>query len=162
NRHPSDLGEVLTVVGGLLLPLVIYVAYRFGAALIAQNADEEREPNALSELFSSLPPGSGWWLLAAWAFILFAVPGRANTLELSIIAGAGYVIWTGMREEEAADLMVLGLALAGALLLLLGDYVYLRDNFDNSPSYRMNTVFKLYYQTWLLLAAGAPYGVAAI
>jgi YYY domain-containing protein len=162
NRHPSDLGEVLTVVGGLLLPLVIYVAYRFGAALIAQNADEEREPNALSELFSSLPPGSGWWLLAAWAFILFAVPGRANTLELSIIAAAGYVIWTRMREEEAADLMVLGLALAGALLLLLGDYVYLRDNFDNSPSYRMNTVFKLYYQTWLLLAAGAPYGVAAI
>jgi uncharacterized membrane protein len=153
---------MLTVVGGLLLPLIVFVAWRFAAALVAQNVNGDRTAPGLPGLFNSLPPGSGWWLLGAWAFILFAIPGRANILELSIIAAAGYVIWTRLREEEPANLMVLCLVLAGALLLLLGDYVYLRDNFDNSPSYRMNTVFKLYYQTWLLLAAGAPYAVAAI
>ena len=52
---------------------------------------------------------------------------------------------------RALSPLVLGLALAGALLLLVGDYLYLRDNFDNSPSYRMNTVFKLHRFAWLLL-----------
>lgn len=162
NRHPTNLGEMLTLAGGLLLPLIVFVGYRFGAALLSQNADAERLATGLPEFLDGLPPGSGWWLAGAWVFILFAVPGRANLLELSIIGAAGYIIWTRLRDEEPANLMVLGLALAAALLLLTGDYAYLRDNFDNSPSYRMNTVFKLYYQTWLLLAVAAPYAVAAV
>ena len=35
------------------------------------------------------------------------------------------------------------------------ELLYIRDEFDDSALYRMNTVFKLYYQAWLLLGLGA-------
>ena len=40
----------------------------------------------------------------------------------------------------------------GLLCLLIPEVVYVRDSFDGSDLYRMNTVFKLGYQAWLLLA----------
>jgi uncharacterized membrane protein len=43
-----------------------------------------------------------------------------------------------------------------AMLLVFGtELVYVRDSFDN----RMNTVFKLYYQAWVLLSLVSAYGV---
>ena len=42
-----------------------------------------------------------------------------------------------------------------ALACLLGpEVLYVRDEFDGSALYRMNTVFKLDYQAWLLLGLG--------
>jgi uncharacterized membrane protein len=44
------------------------------------------------------------------------------------------------------------LLVAGGLACLLGpELLYVRDEFDGSALYRMNTVFKLGYQAWLLL-----------
>ena len=47
---------------------------------------------------------------------------------------------------------------AGAVLVLVPDFVYLRDNF----SVRMNTVFKLYYQGWILFSLAAGYAVWSV
>jgi YYY domain-containing protein len=49
------------------------------------------------------------------------------------------------------------LALA-ALLLLAPEFVYLRDQFG----YRINTVFKFYYQAWILLSIAAAFGTAVL
>jgi uncharacterized membrane protein len=48
------------------------------------------------------------------------------------------------------------LALVALLLTFGPEFVYLRDNFGT----RMNTVFKFYYQGWILLALMAAYAVA--
>ncbi|MCC7360199.1 MAG: hypothetical protein IT317_12015 [Anaerolineales bacterium] len=50
--------------------------------------------------------------------------------------------------RSPAVLMALVMALTGALLLLGPEWVYLRDNFG----WRMNTIFKFYFQAWNLWA----------
>lgn len=44
---------------------------------------------------------------------------------------------------------------AGAGLVLIPEFIYLRDNFG----WRMNTVFKLYYQAWVLFSIASAYAV---
>lgn len=59
----------------------------------------------------------------------------------------------GLRSP--ALLMTLAMVLTGALLLLGPEYVYLRDYFGT----RMNTLFKFYFQTWILWALASAFGL---
>jgi YYY domain-containing protein len=72
-------------------------------------------------------------------------PRRAEAVE---IAG-GALPATVPREH----LFALLLAFTGLLLILGTELVFIRDHFGN----RMNTVFKLYYQAWALLALAGAY-----
>jgi len=47
---------------------------------------------------------------------------------------------------------------AGAVLTLAPDFVYLRDNF----AVRINTVFKLYYQGWIMFSVAAAFGTWSV
>lgn len=46
----------------------------------------------------------------------------------------------------------------GIILILAPEFVYLRDQFG----YRINTVFKFYYQAWILLSLVASFGIAVL
>jgi YYY domain-containing protein len=59
----------------------------------------------------------------------------------------------GLRSP--ALFMTLAMLLTGALLLLGPEYVYLRDYFGT----RMNTLFKFYFQTWILWALASAFGL---
>ncbi|MBK8987809.1 MAG: hypothetical protein IPM39_17365 [Chloroflexi bacterium] len=53
---------------------------------------------------------------------------------------------------------VLLLVLTGALLTLGPEFVYLRDNFGQ----RLNTIFKFYYQAWVLFGVAALFGLDSL
>jgi YYY domain-containing protein len=57
--------------------------------------------------------------------------------------------------STALVLLLLG---AGVGLVLIPEFLYLRDNFG----WRMNTVFKFYYQAWVMFSIVAAYGVYSI
>jgi len=79
--------------------------------------------------------------------------GVAALVVLGLIAAHAGLI----GRRPAPERFVWVLVGSGLLCLLIGELVYVRDSFDGGELYRMNTVFKLGYQAWLLLAvAGAP------
>lgn len=60
--------------------------------------------------------------------------------------------------QPSAGAFALLLALVAALLVTAPEFIYLRDQFGT----RMNTVFKFYYQAWLLWSVVAAFGISVL
>jgi uncharacterized membrane protein len=58
-----------------------------------------------------------------------------------------------LRSENNTSSFVLLMIALGTLLILGPEFLYLRDNFG----YRINTIFKFYYQAWIVLSLAAAY-----
>jgi YYY domain-containing protein len=59
------------------------------------------------------------------------------------------------QHNQQTQLFALLLTLVGLLLVYGPEFVFLRDNFGT----RMNTIFKFYYQAWLLFGLSGSYAV---
>ena len=102
------------------------------------------------------------WRTAGWtaAAALF-VGSLLATADLVAVGGLVVLVVTAahaalLARAPAVERFVWVLIGGGLLCLLIPEVVYVRDSFDGSALYRMNTVFKLGFQAWLLLAiAGA-------
>ena len=66
------------------------------------------------------------------------------------------------QRDSRTDLFTLLAIGVGALVLVGTELAYVRDSFDGTSLYRMNTVFKFYYQAWILLGLAASYAVVRI
>ncbi len=79
-----------------------------------------------------------------------------------LLSGAIYRQGRVTRDETPgradADLFALGLFAAAFALVLLTEVFFIHDVFGN----RMNTIFKVYYQAWTLLAIGGGYAIVRI
>jgi len=113
--------------------------------------------------FLGITGAASWRELAAAAFRRhFGSPWGTLTL-VALLALAGGLLVGKPRQaprprpaRRRAEGFPLLLVLFGALLVLAPNFVYLRDQFGT----RMNTVFKFYYQGWLLWGLAAAYAVA--
>jgi YYY domain-containing protein len=110
-------------------------------------------------------------VVAVWAVLLLAdgfalgeaVGERgANWLTAVFFGGlvlaSGVGFWravTGEDEELAAAAPALALGFTAALLVFGAEFLYVSDLFSS----RLNTVFKLYYQAWILLAVSGGYAL---
>ena len=93
--------------------------------------------------------------------------GGLVTLLTVLIPAVAFLI-ADHRQQTADDKLssvvgrsssfVLLLITLGALLVLGPEFIYLRDQFGT----RINTVFKFYYQAWMLWSLAAAYGIAVL
>ncbi|MBP8972427.1 MAG: hypothetical protein KBH93_01015 [Anaerolineae bacterium] len=87
-----------------------------------------------------------------WIFLLVAlVVGRLFARP----AADGDSAAGALSPATGFALLLVG---AGAVLTVAPDFVYLRDNFG----VRINTVFKLYYQGWILFSMAAAFGAWSV
>lgn len=64
----------------------------------------------------------------------------------------------GWDALPTSHLFVLLLILSGTGLVLIPEFFFLRDQFG----WRMNTIFKFYYQAWLLWGIASAYGISIL
>jgi YYY domain-containing protein len=102
------------------------------------------------------------WRTAAWTAAAAVFLGSLlAAADLTAVAGLVALLWVAghaafIRRSPGVERFVWVLIGGGLLCLLIPEVVYVKDSFAGSSLYRMNTVFKLGYQAWLLLAiAGA-------
>ena len=107
----------------------------------------DERPDGRLFLLVLLAAGAGATLIARGEIVV----GLASLLILS-----AYALWAKRAEPGLAAL--LWLLVAGLGLLTAVEALYV-DDFFGSPNERMNTVFKLHYQAWGLLAIAAGPGL---
>src|SRR5215213_1658958 len=98
------------------------------------------------------------WRTAGWALAAALFVGSLlAAANLVAVGGLAVLVWVAahaafLGRAPAAERFGWVLIGGGLLCLLIPEVVYVRDSFDGGDLYRMNTVFKLGYQAWLLLA----------
>ena len=103
------------------------------------------------------------WLLWTLAYLpsdgsVEEVIGRfIGILPLTALVAIGVynALYLARQENEGGRLFATLLAVLGLGLIIGSEFLFIRDFFNN----RGNTVFKLYYQAWILLAAASAFAV---
>lgn len=160
----SRLDQFVVFWGLLLVPSVAFLA----AVLPWRSLGLTRGAFASARQAAGMVPATGWGRAAgaiwAAAFVVVTVLAalRGNgVLAVSLLLGlaAAWAIWA-QRERPA---VVFALVLLGLAAALIGacEVVYVQD-FYGAALRRMNTVFKLYYQAWTLLAVVGAFGTYVV
>ena len=160
----SRLDQFVVFWGLLLVPSLAFLATVFPWRVLGLT----RSAFTSAKQAAEPAPATGWGRAsgAIWVavFVLTAALAtvRGNgVLAVSFLLGlaAAWAIWA-QRERPA---VVFGLVLLGLAAALIGacEVIYIQD-FYGAALRRMNTVFKLYYQAWTLLALVGAFGTYVV
>ena len=167
---PSDPFEVAQAIGFCLLASALLVGTL--GALLRPVPDEVEEAPAdevaagdprAGGVHANAERGSSTWSIAlaiAGLVVVGAIVHQWVLLFLLLLGGWAVTALLRVLNTDSprqSDAIAL-ICIAGATLVLaFTETGYLRDAFDGTPDYRMNTVFKFYYQAWVLLSLGGAY-----
>ncbi len=91
-------------------------------------------------------------LLPTGVFVVAGLLALRRPFARATDGNGPWSVWTPM------DRAMVAIAVYGALLPVIPEFVFLRDAFDN----RMNTMFKVDYQSWVLLMLAGAYGAVTL
>lgn len=123
------------------------------------------KPDLVAPLVQGQAGSVGAFIAASMARRLTHI-GSLLTLLALLIPTLAFLFGSreDFQEDDPTDWkhpsspFILLLIFLGTLLILGPEFVYLRDNFN----YRINTIFKFYYQAWILLSLASAYGTAVL
>ena len=158
--------HALLIWGPLAVLLIPFVWQRLAAP----------EGPAIRGRHVQLALAPGLLILLVWAFWVLRLEGLGGLGDqiaerrggwftaaalIGLLAALLLALWREVETERTEEqgrlplLFALGLAAVAVLLVLGAEFFYVKDVFGN----RMNTVFKLYYQAWLLLAVAGGFAL---
>ncbi|MFZ3070456.1 MAG: DUF2298 domain-containing protein [Anaerolineaceae bacterium] len=159
--HKRAVKPALLITGGLFLFLLIF---SWGLSFMAtkipslnqlflslQGANADVNP-LLEALVNRIKAPGTWITLFVMIFLalslLLGKEKNNQTDEVSILP----------QKKPISEVFVLFLVLLGTLLTLAPEFVYLKDQFGT----RMNTIFKFYYQAWILWSVAGSYALISL
>ena len=128
--HSAEEGVIQTILGGLSLSQAFRVSV--GARL--------RDP---------------WLLLLVSAILALVIANLGHLFRQRAVTTDAQTEGDNSPPTTNSDTFVFLLIFLGLALSLVVEFLYLRDSFG----VRMNTVFKFYYQAWVMLGCASAYGI---
>ncbi len=113
-------------------------------------------------LLVALGPFILWMVLRLQSVDPVGSPESRLIHILPLVILTGMSAWSALNEMKtrgpSGKAFALILATFGLLLIMGPELMFVDDSFD-TPSQRMNTVFKLYYQAWILLTSAGGFAL---
>ena len=140
-----------------------FVAFLTLTMLVLGFAAYKLKPELILPILDSQQMTAGMFISASFTRRLTYI-GSLLTLLALLIPSLSFLFANKDEDDNEGSFIthhssfVLLLIVLGTLLILGPDFFYLRDNFG----YRINTIFKFYYQAWILLSIAAAYGTAVL
>jgi len=161
NRTPANWrAGTLTALGFVLILLAAMFVLGFLALKL--------QPDLINSILASQGLDTSQFIAESMAR-RFAYIGSLLTLLAILIPTLSFLFSDHQPDTADTNLssfslyakrlsFVLLLIFLGTMLVLGIDFVYLRDQFG----YRINSVFKFYYEAWILFSIAAAYGAAVL
>ena len=155
---PTRYAHMFIVWGAPLILVAPFVVASFWKSVVGS----DWRGMTLVSLFVALAPFVVWMILRLQSDDPVGSPERRLVHILPLVILIGMSTWSALYEVKSrgpsGKAFALILATLGLLLIMGPELMFVDDSFDN-PSQRMNTVFKLYYQAWILLASAGGFAL---
>ncbi len=152
---------------GWLVAIIGVVALFFFSWMLAMVINLAR-PEVLDAFLASQGVSNLGAVFAGAMNRRFFYAGGLITLTALLVAPLAFIAGIKPNTEESIseerqdkvspEPFIFLLILFGAILVLVPEFIYLKDGFGN----RMNTVFKFYYQAWLMWSLAAAFGTVIL
>ncbi len=152
----KSTGILLLALAGTMLSLGVLIALGNPGQMVVGNmvVGAEQSGEIIGQLMQrriEFGVTSAFLLLGIVIVTARLIPSRRQAISSGEVA----ITWIKYPSATGFALLLIGM---GLVLTLFPEFLYLKDNFG----VRINTVFKFYYQAWVLWSLAAAYGVYSI